>query len=102
TLMSLDDISRKIREKLAGAGHIKNKVKFDFGENGILFVDNTGAAPVVGTQDQEADVTLICSMETFEGILNGTQNPNVAYMMGKLKIKGSMGLAMKLNAVLED
>ena len=40
--------------------------------------------------------------ETFEGILNGTQDPNIAFMMGKLKVKGNMGLAMKLNSILED
>ena len=32
----------------------------------------------------------------------GTQDPNIAFMMGKLKVKGSMGLAMKLNGILED
>ena len=57
---------------------------------------------MVSHEDAEADVTLICSMSTFEGFLTGNQNPNVAYMMGKLKVKGSMGLAMKLNGILED
>jgi putative sterol carrier protein len=41
-------------------------------------------------------------LQTFENILAGSQDPNLAFMMGKLKIKGSMGLAMKLNGILED
>ena len=36
------------------------------------------------------------SQETFEKIVAGEQNPTSAYMTGKLKIKGDMGAAMKL------
>mgnify|MGYP002648567830 CR=1 FL=1 len=38
--------------------------------------------------------------DTFEGILNGDTNPTMAYMSGKLKIDGSLPLAMKLGAAL--
>ena len=34
--------------------------------------------------------------ESFEKIVAGEQNPTTAYMTGKLKIKGDMGAAMKL------
>jgi len=34
--------------------------------------------------------------------MDGRQDPNVAFMMGKLKVQGSMGLALKLNGFLED
>lgn len=100
--MNLEETARQIRDRLSAAGHLKNKVKFDFGDDGIVFVDNTGASPVVSHEDAEAEVTLACSLATFEGFMNGSQNPNVAFMMGKLKVKGSMGLAMKLNSILED
>ena len=36
------------------------------------------------------------SAETFEKVVKGEQNPTAAYMSGKLKIKGDMGAAMKL------
>ena len=36
------------------------------------------------------------SEETFEKIISGEQNPTSAYMTGKLKVKGDMGAAMKL------
>ena len=36
------------------------------------------------------------SQETFEKIVAGEQNPTSAYMTGKLKLKGDMGAAMKL------
>ncbi len=100
--MSLEDITAKIKDKLARAGHIKARVKFDFGDDGIVFINSTQDPPAVSNQDEEADTTLVCSIDTFKGLLAGTQDPNIAFMMGKLKVKGSMGLAMKLNSILED
>jgi putative sterol carrier protein len=44
----------------------------------------------------EADTTFSTSEENFEKIVAGEQNPTTAYMTGKLKIKGDMGAAMKL------
>jgi putative sterol carrier protein len=46
--------------------------------------------------DGDADVTFSSSEESFEKIVSGEQNPTTAYMTGKLKIKGDMGAAMKL------
>jgi len=100
--MSLEDVSAKIREKLSLAPKFGAKVKFDFGDDGLIFVDATQEPPVMNNEDGEADTTLVCSIDTFQKILDGSQDPNIAFMMGKLKIKGSMGYAMKLNAILED
>ncbi len=100
--MSLEDISEKIKQKLAYGPQFGAKIKFDFGDDGIVFVDATQNPPVLSHDDEDADTTLVTSIETFEAILAGTQDPNIAFMMGKLKIKGSMGYAMKLNAILED
>lgn len=47
----------------------------------------------------EADCTFSASAETFEKIVAGEQNPTTAYMTGKLKIKGDMGAAMKLQKI---
>ncbi len=45
---------------------------------------------------EDADCTFSASSENFEKIIAGEQNPTTAYMTGKLKIKGDMGAAMKL------
>ncbi len=100
--MSLDSVTDQIKQKMAMAHGLTAKVKFDFDEDGMIFVDTNENPPVISHDDEEADLTLSCSIETFQDILNGAQDPNIAFMMGKLKVKGSMGLAMKLNAVLED
>jgi putative sterol carrier protein len=44
----------------------------------------------------DADCTITSSEEDFERIVAGELNPTSAYMTGKLKVKGDMGAAMKL------
>lgn len=100
--MALEQVTEQIRQKMAQAAGLQARVKFDFGDEGRVFVDTTQNPPLVSHDDAEADTTLICSLDTFQGFLSGTQDPNIAFMMGKLKVQGSMGLAMKLNAILEN
>jgi putative sterol carrier protein len=45
---------------------------------------------------EDADAVITTSEETFEKIVSGEQNATSAYMTGKLKVKGDMGAAMKL------
>lgn len=100
--MSLDRVTEQITGRLARAAGLDKTVKFDFGDDGIIHIDNTQSPPVISHNDDDADVTLACSIDTFEAILNGSKDPNIAFMMGQLKVRGSMGLAMKLNAILEE
>ncbi|AUH34520.1 SCP2 sterol-binding domain-containing protein [Paracoccus tegillarcae] len=83
----------KLNERLGG---FENTAKFVIEEEGAIMIDADGAR----AGDEEAEVTLIASRETFEGILDGSENPTSAFMTGKLKIEGSMPLAMQLGAAL--
>ncbi|MDO5659095.1 MAG: SCP2 sterol-binding domain-containing protein [Paracoccus sp. (in: a-proteobacteria)] len=80
----------------AKLGNFDSVAKFVIKDEGAIMVDENGAR----AGDEEADVTLTASRETFEGILDGTVNATTAFMMGKLKVDGSMGLAMKLGQAL--
>ena len=100
--MNLEAVTEEIRRKLTHAPPFGARVKFDFGADGLVFADGTQNPPLISHDDEESDTTLVCSLSTFEAILEGTQDPNIAFMTGKLKIKGSMGYALKLNAILED
>ncbi len=57
-------------------------------------VQDSGVQVTEGNGD--ADCTISVSEENFEKIAAGELNPTTAYMTGKLKIKGDMGAAMKL------
>ena len=84
-----------LNEKLAGSD-FDGTAKFDIEGEGTVMMDENGARAA----DEEADVTLSADAETFQSILEGDTNPTSAFMTGKLKIDGDMGLAMKLAAVL--
>lgn len=94
--MSLEDITTEIRAKAVSMDADGKMVKIDLQGEGIILIDGTTTPPTVSNDDKEADVTLIISEENFEGLLDGSLNPQMAFMMGKLKIDGDMGLALKL------
>jgi len=85
--------SRADSTKTAG---MTNSYVFDIDGAGQWKVDVDDGAITVADGGGDADVTISTSQETFEQIIAGEQNPTSAYMTGKLKIKGDMGAAMKL------
>jgi putative sterol carrier protein len=86
--------SRADPAKLAG---MDNSYLFDIEGEGQWRVDvRDGAINVTQGGADDADATISTSGETFGKIVAGEQNPTTAYMTGKLKIKGDMGAAMKL------
>ncbi|VAX07406.1 hypothetical protein MNBD_ALPHA03-1505 [hydrothermal vent metagenome] len=94
--MSLEDITATIRAKAQSMETNGKKIKIDLKGDGTVFIDATTSPPTVTNDDDEADVTLIISEENFEGLMDGSLNPQMAFMMGKLKIDGDMGLALKM------
>jgi len=85
--------SRADPAKTAG---MTNSYVFDIEGAGQWMVDVDDGTITVSEGAGDADVTISTSQETFEKIIAGEQNPTSAYMTGKLKIKGDMGAAMKL------
>jgi len=73
-----------------------NSYVFDIEGLGQWKVDVDDGAVTVAEGGGDADATISATEETFQKIIAGEQNPTSAYMTGKLKIKGDMGAAMKL------
>ncbi len=73
-----------------------NSYVFDIEGVGQWKVDVDDGSISVTPGGGDADVTISTSEETFEKIVAGEQNPTSAYMTGKLKVKGDMGAALKL------
>ncbi len=80
-------------EKLAG---MNNSYLFDIEGAGQWRVAVADGTVDVTEGGGEADTTISTSEETMLAVVRGEQNPTTAYMTGKLKIKGDMGAAMKL------
>lgn len=78
------------------AGGFDGVAKFVIPGEGAIMLDGTG----VRAGDDEADVTMTAEADVFRAILDGNMNPTMAFMTGKLKVDGSMGMAMKLGSAL--
>jgi putative sterol carrier protein len=74
------------------------KVKFDFGDSGKIFLD--GAAGKVSSDDAAADTTIKVKLEDFVAMAQGQLDPTAAFMQGKLRVEGDMGVAMQLQGVM--
>jgi putative sterol carrier protein len=89
-----DTLENRIESsKTAG---MNNSYLFDIDGAGKWKVDVQDGNVKVTEGEQDADVTITASEETFDKIVSGEQNATSAYMTGKLKVKGDMGAAMKL------
>ena len=87
---AVEALSAKVADGFDGSA------KFTIEGEGSIVLDAQG----VRASDEETDVTLTASAETFEGMMTGDVNPTMAFMTCKLKIDGSMSQAMKLASVL--
>lgn len=90
----LDEFTATLHDKAKGA--IKGTAKLVIGDHGTVMLSEDGA--VAG--DSAADVTLKASAETFRAILDGSQNPIMAVMSGKLKVDGNQMRALKVSEIL--
>src|SRR6266542_4158507 len=85
--------ARADASKLAG---MNNSYLFDIDGAGMWFVTIEDGVVSLREGEGDADCTISTTEENFQKILSGEQNATSAYMTGKLKIKGDMGAAMKL------
>ncbi len=96
--MSARDFFEGLEARVDGSktAGMNNSYLFDIDGAGKWHVSVQDGKVSVSEGEQEADAVISASEETFEKLVSGDQNPTSAYMTGKLKVKGDMGAAMKL------
>lgn len=98
--MAFETILANLSASATQAESIGKTLKFDFGNNKI-FIDGTGSGNLVSTDDREANCTVSLSQEDMLALMNGTLNGMTAFMSGKIKVAGEMGVAMKMQSLLK-
>jgi putative sterol carrier protein len=100
TAMSLDQITDTMKTRIGAGGNFKKSVKFDFGDEGKVRIDDKVSPAIVDNEDAATDCTIKVKMADFMDIASGKQNAQMAFMMGKLKVEGDMSVAMQLGSIL--
>ncbi len=98
--MAFETILEGLSASATKAEALGKTLKFDFGDNKI-FIDGTGSGNLVSAEDKEANCTVSLSQEDMLALMNGTLNGMTAFMSGKIKVAGEMGVAMKMQSLFK-
>ena len=97
----VQEIVSQMSKAIGDNSGLGGTLKFDFGEPGSVFIDGKSEPNTVSDGDgKTADCTITLTLETFEKMVKGELDGTSAFMQGKLRVAGDMGLAMKLGPIL--
>jgi len=102
--MDVAELTDEMRKRAGQNVKLGYKVKFILGDDeGIIFWDGTEHPPAIDNEDKpDATTTIRISPENLKKLMDGGLDPTLAYMTGKLKVEGSMGVALKLTSMFAD
>ncbi len=100
--MADENLEERLKAAMPRLGGLGAIIAFDFGADGKYVVDARGPVAKLAGDDAEPACTIKSSGATMTKLLNGSLDPMLAYTLGKLKISGSMGIAMKLASSLSE
>lgn len=98
----VQEIITQMGAAIGASSGLGGTLKFDFGEPGSVLIDGKSTPnSVTDGTGKNADCTISVSLENFEKMVKGELDGTSAFMQGKLRVSGDMGLAMKIGPILE-
>lgn len=97
--MSLEQLTARVRQAVGDDSGLEATIKFNFGDDGIIYIDGASTPNTVSNEDKDSKITIMVSRENFERIIDHKLNPKLALMTGKMRLKGDIRIAMRLDKV---
>ena len=98
----VQEIVKQMGTALGANSGLGGTLKFDFGAPGSVYIDGKSTPNSVSDgEGQSADCTITVALDDFEKMVKGELDGTSAFMQGKLRVAGDMGLAMKLGPILQ-
>lgn len=98
--MSLEALTTKISDKMGQDSGLDAVLKFDLGDDGVILLDGRSSPNTVSNEDRDADCTVGVALADLQAMIAGDLDPMAAFSLGKLRIDGDMGVAMKLGSLM--
>ncbi|PWR22190.1 SCP2 sterol-binding domain-containing protein [Zavarzinia compransoris] len=98
----LDDVIAEVARRLGADSSLDATLKVDFRGEGFVYIDGTVKPNTVTNEDRPADCTISVTLNDFRAMTDGKLNGTTAFMTGRLKVQGNMGVAMKLGPILQN
>ena len=98
-MADLDSLTQRVRSAVGAESGLAARIKFNFGNDGFLYIDAKAQPNQVNNTDAPSDIALTLSMENFERIIDKKLNPKFALMTGKMRLKGDIRIATRLDKV---
>ena len=98
--MDLQDCTETLRAKVGVASGLNATLKFDCGDDGVVYLDGASVPNTVSNENMDAACTIGITLENLAALLSGELEPATGFMMGKFKVSGDMSVAMKLQRVV--
>jgi putative sterol carrier protein len=93
----LEEVTAKFKDAIVAGPTPTKSLKINLTNVGFVVVTST----TVTNNDEEADTTITISRKNFEDLVAGKLNPPVAFMQGKIKIKGDPTAALQWLPVIQ-
>lgn len=98
--MSLESVTETIKGRVGDDAGLGATLKFDMGDDGVIFIDGKSTPNTVSNDNKDADCMIGVTLEDLEAMTAGDLAPTTAFMSGKLRVEGDMGVAMKLQTIM--
>ncbi len=93
---SFEEMTQALRASAEAEPAGAKTLKIDMGETGVIRI----AGSTVDNEDVPADCTVHVTHQDFEQIVSGELDPTAAFMSGKLRVDGDVGVAIELQTVI--